>query len=200
MTVKLHFYYCRFTLSLGDLLIIQFPLSQYSSLVANTTCSAYLKPESFRPTQTTLDCYYSSDNLFEITLIELDSGSLSPHSVVIQNIQNPSTVGGTGNFQVETRRGLANTLDYNGAFEQLGFVAAPTSFGSATVTLSGSTGVNQNGTYTISLTTTQVVPTQGYIVLTFPTKNTIYPDFTCSLTPSALNCTRLDANHIQITV
>jgi len=188
---------------LGDLLIIKFPESQYSSQfssLADTTCSAYLHAETFVAYQT-LDCTLDSDLNFVITLPELNNGAYYPHSVTIQGLQNPSTVGGSGNFAVQTcRTSAANPLDVNSAFTQVGFVAAPSSFSSSTVTITANNGINLNGTYQIVMTTTKVIPMKGSIKIIFPSTSNIYADYTCTLSVTADNCTRVDAQTIVISV
>ena len=160
---------------------------------------AYLHPETFIPNQTPLPCSYTSDGQFVITLIELNNGLYNPHSITILGIQNPSTVGGTGKFELETRRGLANVLDLNGAFNQLGFVDAPTAL-SATVSISINSMINLNGTYVINIVATKTIPQQGSILLSFPSKSKIFSDYTCNVVPAAGTCARLDSRTIKITV
>ncbi len=181
-------------------MLIKFPESQYShfSSIANTSCNAYLHAETFVAYQT-LDCTLDSDLMFIITLPELNNGAYYPHSVTIQGLTNPSTVGGSGNFAVTTcRTSAANPLDVNSAFTQVGFVAAPSSFATSTVTITTNTGINLNGTYLIALTTTKIVPMKGLIKIIFPSASNIYEDFVCTPSVTAGNCTRVDAQTIVL--
>lgn len=191
--------------NLGDILTIQFPVTQYSNLSAvyasGNPCQASILPDAFNPSIRSLPCIYDLVNLqFQLTMKPLTSGLFSPHSVVIYGIQNPPETGGTGYFRLESRRGTSNLLDYNHLFDLLGFVPQPLQFASVTSSITANGIVNLNGTYQIVFQTSITIPANGLIVFTFPSTVIVYPDFSYTLSISAGSCSLTAPNVITITV
>jgi hypothetical protein len=164
-----------------------FPQTQYGHLVAAftpvSTCTAIIKADSFSPVDRNLPCIYNTvKKQFELTVFTMASGGFNPHTIILYNIQNPSAVGGSGYFRMETRRNLANLLDFNYLFNQIGFVAAPIVFTGITATITLNPYVNMDATYNLVFTSSISIPTTGSLVLIFPSTLYVKSNFGCTAT------------------
>ena len=93
------------------------------------TCVAELAPDYFSDVPRSLNCQYVKANKrFEIEYVETSGGEENIHELTIYGLQNPSAVGVTGFFRIETRRGTFNILDYGDIYRFIGIRATPTNF------------------------------------------------------------------------
>ena len=168
--------------------MIYFPI-EYTLL--SSPCTSYLLPEdsSYYTKNTQLPCSFNAlGNYFTIITVELKGSAYSNHTVMIKNIINPSS-GGTGNFKIETRRGILNILDYNHNFETVGIVPNPNTIATASFTRTANT-INSIADYTFTVTTISVLPKNGSVLLTWSSGDLIFTtSSSCSTSVSStVNC------------
>jgi hypothetical protein len=88
-------------------------------------------------------------------------------SATIQGVMNPTSMGGTGNFQLQTIYGI-NVLDENLIFDVMGIAGGVGTLTSTLVSIS-STGVTNAGEttrYTFSFIVSQLIPAGSYMKFT----------------------------------
>ena len=73
--------------------------------------------------------------------------------LILKGIKNPITVGGTGQFRLESFTGITS-LDNNDMFGSLGFIPAPDTLGSGSVACESNCKTGELGNYSVSLSHT----------------------------------------------
>lgn len=122
------------------------------------------------------------------------------HTVIVQNIINPTDVGGTGLFSLATFKGI-NVLDYHDYFGTVGIVEAYTPPGAASINCILNCSVGQpSSTYQFSFRNSKPFAADAKIVLKFPTSLDLsyYVACTSDQVPN-LRCYKNDSNEVTIT-
>ena len=97
------------------------------------------------------------------------SNSPVDHSyvVIIKDVTNPTTTGGTGNFKLSTWRGI-NPLDNNDRFPAIGIIAAATQV-NFSIICDTNCYPSLVSTYTLKFTSTSIIKAESRVTIQFPT-------------------------------
>lgn len=144
------------TIPAGGTVTVTFPEQFDSSLgmTGNPTCTSGTCTRSGRVVTVTLTA--------EATLLKASS-------FVIKGVLNPSKSGGTGNFDLQSRKGV-NILDQNKVFASVGIAPAITELTSTSVSIEtgGSSKVGATTNYEFTFTIQKILPIWSWLRFTFP--------------------------------
>ncbi|CAG9319951.1 unnamed protein product [Blepharisma stoltei] len=158
----------------SSILTITFPYP-YPSGLGITTCSA------LNWNQASISCSVSGKSAI-LNVGELSNANANnTYSVTIYGVKNPSMMGGTGMFSLQTSTGI-NIIDYCDWFGELGITSNIKTISSASVSCTTNCKAGQSGTYDISFTNAEVYEVGARLYILFPTSLTLSSTPSCTST------------------